>query len=700
IEIGCEEIPARMLPSGARDLARAVTEVLDRAGLTHGEPELLWGPRRLAVRLPQTQTATRPTETLVTGPPAAAAWDGEGQPTRAASGFAAKHGASPQQLLRHETERGVYAALRLEQPARPLGDVLSESFERAVAGLTFGKMMRWGDGEHTFVRPVHWLVALADREVLGLSLFGIAADRWTRGHRVLFPGPHAVPSANVWEDVLEGACVTADPQKRRERLSGSLQGEAQRRGGRLVEDAQLLDEVADILEWPAARAGSFEAAFVAELPEPVLRTCLKHHQKAFSVRDERGVLPAFAVGVNMPDDPQGHIQRGHEWVVSGRLHDALFFWNEDRKRALADRLEELDGILFQHELGTVAAKTRRLIGLVDRLGAERELAAELREALTRAARLSRCDLTTGLVGEFPELQGVVGSLLAHEEGSPNTVVAALRDFHAAEECSAVGDAARVSRLLRIADRLDTLVGCFAVGLVPSGSKDPFALRRAATTAVRLALEEPALDLLRVIDSALDTYRRDPDGRSVAERADEARPTLVTFLFERFSVIAERRIGARYDEIAAVRSRASRRMLPTDLMNRLQGMQGFRSSDDFLALAAASKRVRNILLQAAERGEPARIGEHGDQLTLAAERALGESIRSAGERVQAATSQGKYAASLAELARLRPTIDRFFDEVLVMDEDATVRRARLSLIAEFDQLANSIVDLSELVVERK
>lgn len=698
IEIGCEEIPARMLGPAAADLGQIVTGLLDRAALAHGEPRLYWTPRRFAVLVPGTQAATEAKRETLLGPPARAAWADKGEPSKAAQGFARKHGLAPEQLERVKTEKGEYAAAVVERAPLGVGQVLVAGFEAAVTRMSFPKTMRWGEGTASFVRPVHWLVALAGEEVIPLTLFGVAAGRATRGHRVLSPGSLEVSAAEGWVAVLEGAGLEPDPSRRREAVRAALEQAVRGRGGELVADEGLLEEVSDMVELPSARAGSFDEKFVAELPEEVLGTCLKHHQKAFTISREGRIQPAFAVAVNMPEDPEGHIRRGHEWVISGRLEDALFFWREDRKRPLAEREGELDGVVFQRELGSYGEKARRVATLAVSLGGRLEAGEEEISLLSRAARLCRCDLVTGLVGEFPELQGQVGGLLARADGEPEEVAAAIYDLY---RPAGAGDAlprTRLGRILGLADRLDTLAGGFLVGLVPSGSKDPFALRRGGTGVIRLGAALPEVDLAPALKEALVGYQQQPGADP--SRDDQALlESLTGFLLERFSALAAKE-GARYDEIAAVRSVARRAFRVEDLLQRLRSLRSFRESADFLALAGAAKRVRNILRQAAERGEQAEAGADPSALTAPAEKELSDALAKVREAVIGGGERRAYGEALAALARLRPVVDRFFDEVMVMDEDPRLRRARLGLLAAFDALALEIVDISELVVDEK
>ncbi len=700
IELGTEEIPARMLPAAAADLEALTLELLDRAGLPHGAARRYWTPRRLAVRVADVAGATPAREELLLGPPAAAAWDAAGRPTKALEGFARKTGRDAAGFARVETPKGIYAGATVTAGGDSLAAVLAAGFAPAVARMTFAKMMRWGDGSARFVRPVHWILALFGGEVVPLELFGIRSGRTSRGHRVLGPGPFEIPDAAAWEATLERHGVVADPVARRARLEQQLHALAGAQGGALAEDGGLLDESADIVEYPGAQLGRFEPHFVRDLPAEVLGSCLKTHQKGFCVRGTDGLLPLFAVAVNRPDDPEGHVRRGHEWVVSGRLEDALFFWNEDRRQPLAARAAKLEGIVFQRELGTYAAKTRRVAQLVRGLAGPAGLDAAGSAAAGRAAELSRCDLPTGLVGEFPELQGICGGLLARADGEPEAVARAIYDLYLPAAPDDPLPLTAEGRMLGLADRLDTLAGGFAAGLVPSGSSDPFALRRAGMGAIRLALAEPAIDLSDAVRGAVLGYRGGETGPDMTARADQTVATLVAFLLERFGVLAERD-GARYDEIAATTARVGATpgspFRPADLWRRLAALRAFRESEDFLALAAAAKRVRNILAQADERGDGYAAGDGEAALREPEEVRLAGSIGTAERELAAAAAAGDYERALAHVARLRPDVDLFFDRILVMDKDPVLRRARLSLLDRVARATHGVVDMAELVV---
>lgn len=697
IEIGCEEIPARMLPAAGAEFQTLIVLTLDEFGADSSTSKVFWTPRRLGLLVPGLKPRI-PRKTAVFGPSVSATWS-DGSLTPAGLGFLRKYGKQEEDLGQGSVGGTPRVFVNVGAAEISLSDYVCEELPKVVTELHFGKTMRWGDGEFRFVRPVHWVVALAGHEVIPVSLFGVAATRVTQGHRTLGPGPYEVSAAAAWESVLAAAGVTVDPEQRRETLRAALARAAAEHGGRPVEDPELLSESADMVEHPGALAGTFDARYVRDLPKEILETCLRHHQKAFLVVNDRGPLPVFAVAVNVKSDPEGHVRRGHEWVASGRLADALFFWNEDRKKPLADRVPALEGVVFQQDLGSYGAKTLRVRRLARRLAESAGLAAARRLELDRAAQLARADLVTGLVGEFPELQGVVGGLLARADGEPESAADAIYNLYTPGSPDGPLPEGEPALLLGAADRLDTLVGAFAVGLAPTGSKDPFGLRRAGAVLVRIARRLPWLDLAAASRLALDGFDGGESGPDLRGRAENVSPRLVEFLFERFAAVLPRWIpSVRYDEINAVRSFARDEFVAADLSARVNDMQSFRTSDDFYALALASKRVRNILAQARDRGETVRPGEGADELVLPEELALSGKLRDVAQGVEKCGKVKAYAAAYGLLASLRPTVDLFFDKVLVMDENPRIRRARLGLLAELHALTHGIVDMSEIVVE--
>lgn len=686
LEIGCEEIPARMIRGAAADLAARVAEILDGAGLAHG-PAVGWGgSRRLAVRVDAVPERQPDREEQVLGPPVKAAFAADGSPTPALLGFARKQGIDVALLAPVETERGAYAGFRRNVPGKPLDEVLQGAFPRAVEGMSFPKTMRWAEGKHRWVRPVHWLLALHGARPLSLALFGVQAEPASRGHRFLAAGPVPVPTVETYAGALEGARVVVETAERRERIEALLRAAADAEGGSVVEDAPLLDEVADLVEWPGVVVGRFDPGFL-ELPREILVTTLRHHQKAFSVTREGSLLPLFLSVANTDRDPKGHVRRGNEWVVGGRLTDARFFWEEDRARTLRARLPELERVQFHKEAGSYARKSERVAGiagtlaaLLDEEGIKIASAGEIREAVAFA----KADLVTSLVGEFPELQGIVGGLLLSAEGAGARVCTAV-----AEHYRPAGQGDRIPEtplgcLLSLADKLDTLHVLVRAGERPSGSKDPFGLRRAANAICRILLETRWPLSLRALWAS----------------AGEDAATW-TFLEERLALFFLDR-GFSQSEVRAVLQAnggaAALQAALSDLEARLQAVREQRESADLARMAELTKRIANIGPQAAKmiadwsgfRPTPGYLDP------VPASAALREEVRSASSEVAELARRGDYRALVARLGSLAGPVARFFDDVLVLDakdRDATHHRA--ALLHELRALLTSSFDLTQL-----
>jgi glycyl-tRNA synthetase beta chain len=684
LEIGCEEIPPRMIHPAARDFAARVLAILDRAGLVHGETTLWAGPRRLAVRVAEVASCQSDREELVLGPPASVAFAEDGGPTRAALGFAKKQGIEVARLERRTTDKGEYVGFVRSVAGRSVGAVLAAALAQAVEAMAFPKTMRWGEGTYRWVRPVHWLVALHGSEVLKLELFGVCAGNRSAGHRFLSQGPVEIGHPDAYLERLDGAHVVADPAERRRRLVAGLDRAAEELGGRLVEDAALLDEVVDLVEWPGTVAGRFDETYL-ELPRELLVTTLRHHQKCFSLQTESGeLMPAFIAVANTDRDPGSHIRRGNEWVIGGRLEDARFFWGEDRKRKLADRSPELAGVVFHAKAGTFADKAARIEALAEAIARRLKMPEDRLALCGRAARLAKNDLVTGTVGEFPELQGQVGGLLLRAEGEREDLAGAVYAHYqpaAAEDpIPATAEACVVS----LADKLDTTNQIILAGERPTGSKDPFGLRRAGNGIIRILLER---DWPLSIQDLHDLL-----GEESAASA---------FLRERLTAFFRER-GFTPNEIdAAIRPRISESELLTwplaDFAARLEALQAVRGREDFRDLVKLTERVDTIVVKNAEVVRTISAG---------AERSFAESEESAkrlddliGElapRMQAQSQAGGYEEIVQSLARFVEPVEQFFTDVLVIDEsnpNATIWR--YELLAKLRSLLTRYFDVREL-----
>ena len=677
LEIGCEEIPARMIAAGAEDLRARVVAVLDASGFPHG-PSLAWGgTRRLAVRVESVAGALPGKDEVVFGPPASVAFGGDGRPTPAGAGFAKKQGIDPSSLQKIETDKGVYAGFRRAVGERTLQQMLQAALPTSIAGMSFPKMMRWGTGAHRFVRPVQWVVALHGAAVVDLEVMGVTSGRGSDGHRFLAPGFVAIPDADRYVESLRAARVLVEPEARREAMLHALKSAAESLRGEVVKDDELLGEVVDLVEWPGVVAGRFDASFL-ELPAEILVTTLKHHQKSFSVRGKDGLLPAFLSVANTDRDPAGHVRRGNEWVVVGRLEDARFFWGEDRKRTLDARVDDLKRVTFHKKLGSYEDKTQRVTALAMTIAQKLGPTAGDAAIASEAARLAKADLVTGLVGEFPELQGIVGGLLLRAEGAPLALADAVTEHYKPAGADDSIPATAAGCVVAVADRLDTMMGLIAAGETPTGSRDPFGLRRAASGVFRILAERAwPLTIADLVGWA------GQDARFLAFQNDR----LNNWLLDR---------GFSGNEIAAVRRPkvspdAFEQWPIAEILKRLDIVGTLRGRSDFAKLVELTKRVDNILANAPAAATPAGYRESDARALALQERH--ETLR---PRILAASQSNDFRAVIDHLGGLVEPVAKFFDDVLVLDpEDPEATRWRCDLLAAIRATVTRDFDIREL-----
>jgi len=696
LEVGCEEIPAPMLPAALADLAARLLEALggpEGLGGTCESPAIYGGPRRLVAYISDIKAREEDREVMVSGPSVQAAFGPEGSPTKAAAGFAKAQGVAVDSLQRIRGEKGEVVAARKKIIGRDAASVLAEACPAILAAMRFPKMMKWGDQGFFFVRPVHWIAALLDDEVIPFSFVGVSSGRSTQGHRFLSPGPHAIPRAADYERVVSGAGkVLPRPEMRRSRIVEACDKAAAAAGWSVRRDPALLEELTFLTEHPSAVAGSFAAEHL-DLPEAVLVTAMRHHQKYFPVQGKDGRLAAgFAAVIDTESDRDGVIRRGHEWVLRARLHDAQFFWKEDRRRTLADRLADLARITFHESLGSVQARVERLQAMAELVGGNKEL--------RQAARLCKADLTTGMVGEFPELQGIMGGIYARAEGLPASVAEAIEQHYLPTSPEGPLPAAPLACDLAVLDKIDLLAGCFAVGLIPKGSADPHGLRRAAAGICRITAsraagsDSPPVSLAAWSGFAFELYRK--QGIAVAP---EARENLLQFVAQRMRFLLEEQ-GVRVDTARAVLSAGADNA--RDVWSRAEALSELRSAadeGDFLALAASAKRIRNILAQARDKGiHHDSAGVSPKLLRESEEKDLHGALDRVGSQVEKEIAKGTYKPALRAIASLRPQVDRFFDKVLVMAPEADLRANRLALLESLAALLRRVADFSEIVVE--
>ncbi len=703
IELGTEELPIGAVDTLARALAAAVHAGLSAHGFALGDARHYCTPRRLAAYLPAVAMQQADGETRVLGPALAAALDAEGNPTPALRGFAAKQGVDVAALTREATDKGERFVHVSKRVGQPLAVLLPEILAEAVKALPIAKPMRWGDHAWSFVRPLHWLVILHGDQVIDAELFGVRATRHSRGHRFMADKPVWITDADAWVEALRGAKVIADPGERRARIRGEVARVAAQLGGAARLDDALLDQIANLTEWPVAIGCSFDSAFLA-VPQEALISTMVANQKFVPLTDSGdGLLPRFIGVANIESRDETQIRHGYERVIRPRFADAKFFYDEDLKTPLAQHQQALAAVVDQPTLGSLWDKSLRVAELArviaGRVGADAAQAAN-------AASLAKCDLLTRMVGEFPELQGIMGRTYALAQGASPEVAHALDEVYQPRGAGDAIAASTLGRVLAVAERADTLAGLFAIGGRPSGAKDPYALRRAALGLARTLIEGGLqLDtrglLLEALDAIPETalaadLKPGKNGRPPAPDASARRAALAEEI-EHF--IVERLRGYYAEQgIAAGVFEAVLAVAPSNLVDfdrRLRALAEFTQRPECAALAAANKRVGNILRKQAEAGEAPTIALNPALLEAAAERALAEALVAARHAGSAALAQRDYAAALAVLAALDAPLARFFDAVMVVAEDPAVRGNRLALLAEIRRAFTAIADLARL-----
>jgi len=633
LEIGTEEIPHWMIPGALKQLAS-----MNLFGAT---PQVDATPRRLVVRASGLPERTPDEEQIIKGPPISAG-------DKAAGGFAKKQGVE----LSAMNKVGDYYELRKLVPGRAVRDILGETLAPTILGIQWPKTMYWVGGKTgpRFIRPIRWIVALLGDDMIPFELAGVKSGSVTRGHRKL--GASSIPvTFATYESELRKNFVILSADERRQKLVAEISALGAK------PDADLVETLTFITEYPTAIRGDFDSAYL-ELPAEVLTTVMRHHQKYFSVESAAGKLaPHFVAVMNTSGDPEGLVKRGNERVLKARFNDARFFWDVDQQKNLADRVEDLAKVTFQAKLGSYLEKTNRVVALVEELGGNAHA--------QRAALLAKCDLTTEMVKEFTDLQGVVGGLYARHQGEHEAVAKAISDHYLPLSMEGEIPSTHEGRILALADKLDTLRGCFAVGLVPTGSKDPFALRRAAQGVVKI-----------LVESKLD-YKLD----------DLAKGELREFLLDRIKYYFREIRGFKYDEVNAVMASGCGTL--ADVEARLTALAGVRPTQDFEPLAASFKRIQNILKQAAF--DPTVVLDP-QLLEAGAERDLYTDF----VRVRDMAKKETYPNALEHIASLRPRVDTFFDKVLVNAKDDNVRINRLTLLQNLLTEFSTIADFSEIV----
>jgi glycyl-tRNA synthetase beta chain len=709
LEIGCEEIPGRMIDAASLELRERVHKLLDRERLLPASAlTYLDTPRRLAVLAADIPAAQPDLIEQVTGPSVKVAFQ-EGQPTPAAHAFAKKAGVDVSQLQRTATSKGEYLTAKLTKNGRSAVEILSQALPKEIASIYWPKNMYWRKPNERFVRPVRWLVAMLDAEVIPLDFDGVSAGNQSRGHRILADGPISIPCAgsSYYIETLEKAKVLSREQREKQ-IRKTLDALTRTvTGARWREDKSLLDTVVNLTEWPSAILGAFDPEFL-ELPEEVLVTVMRDHQKYFAVEDSRGSLsPHFLAVLNTDGDPSGIIRHGHERVLRARFNDARFFWQTDQKHPLRERAAWLKSVTFQKDLGSYFEKVLRVQRVCSWLCETiRQGGIAVRPGVVhKAALLAKTDLTTELVKEFTELQGIVGGLYATvQELDPDmkadareAVAIAIYDQYKPESMEDSVPRTVEGAVLSITDKADSIAGMFALGLQPTGSKDPFALRRQANGIVRTIAEHKLpVSLSQLFQDARQAYRGSTAEAKFSPTVDSNAVRL--FLRERVEFYLREALGYPYDVVNAVLAADADDVM--DAAARVQAVKGVLHMPEFQAIAAACKRMRNILKQAKEAGvEPASKFESlpdsaDEEISLAAY------VETYAPQAEAHRQRKEYRAALSLLATARGPVDAFFDKVMVMVKDARVRANRLALLQTLLIEFSTIADFSEIVTEGK
>jgi glycyl-tRNA synthetase beta chain len=717
LEIGCEEIPARMIEAASAELRERVGALLTRERLAGGEILTFETPRRLAVMAGGIASSQADVVEQITGPSVNVAYK-DGQPTPAAHGFAKKAGVDVTQLETISTPKGDCIAAKVTKKGRSAAEILAESLPREIAAIYWPKSMYWRKPAERFVRPVRWLVAMLDGEAIPLEFDGVRAARTSRGHRILAAGDVSISSAGMaYVDALRAAKVLGRAE-REQQIRKALDAATRTiPGARWREDKALLETVVNLTEFPSAILGSFDPQFLA-LPEEVLVTVMRDHQKYFAIEDPNGkLLSHFLTVLNTASDPEGLIRHGNERVLRARFNDARFFWETDQKKSLLERHEALRHVTFQKDLGTYFEKTQRVQRLCSWLSEilKRNGIAVRPGVIHKAACLAKADLTTELVKEFTELQGIVGGLYARvqqldpslPEATRLAIADAVYDHYKPESTDDAVPRSMEGAVLSIGDKADTIAGMFALGLVPSGSKDPFALRRQANAIVKVIAEKKLpLRLGDVMHDARLGYRgSDAERKFVGD--EEFADSIRAFFRERLEFYLRDVCGYEYDVVKAVLGADSEDVV--DAVKRADGLTKARKSrrEDFDAVCVSFKRIKNILRQAAEKGMPipsgAPEGPGGWLLgnMVPAEQSLYMSgAVGVWAQYEVWRQEGNYAAALSHVASLRPMLDRFFDEVMVMVDDERIRANRLGILNKIYAGFSTIADFSEIVTEGK
>ena len=681
IELGTEELPPKSLKSLSQDFADLVQSALNTRGLAPAGVEVFATPRRLAMLLRDVPTQQADQSIEKRGPALQAAFDKAGNASKAAQGFAKSCGVTVDQLSRRETSKGSWLFFEKTEPGLSLAAILPNLVDDALAKLPIAKRMRWGTRSDEFVRPVKWLLMMIGSELVDGEIFGVRSAAVSYGHRFHAPGKIAITRAGDYEKTLcSKGLVVASFERRKTTIRSLIVKSAAKLGGHVKIEESLLDEVTALVEYPVAICGEFDAEFL-KLPPEVLVMTMQDNQKYFAVFDQKQtLLPYFITISNIDSKKPEVVATGNERVIRPRFSDARFFYQQDLKQPLSNLRPRLDTVVFQEQLGSVGDKSERIARLASYIAGRLDADTD---QVKRAAQLCKCDLMTEMVGEFPKLQGVMGRYYAGHDKEPKRVGEAIEQHYWPRYAGDNLPQSNISQCLALADRLDSLTGIFAIGQKPTGVKDPFALRRAALAVVRILIEKSLpLDLAELCHEASEGLAEKID-------ADGIEAEVIDYIFDRLrAYYAEQ--GIRFDIVDAVACDQ-----PTELWDcdrRIQALSQFQNNDAALVLAAANKRISNILKKT--KLDPG-VKVIVERFELKAEKQLYEQLVKLQARVEPLFTKGKYLQGLNELAKLRPAVDQFFDEVMVMVDDEIIKNNRLALLAQMSGCFRRVADFSRI-----
>jgi glycyl-tRNA synthetase beta chain len=701
LEIGCEEIPAGMIPKAAEELKVILVKYFATLALSESPQVRTYGaPRRLVAEA--SGLLRRQTDVVreVTGPPKTVAYDSSGNPTRAAESFATKQGVGLHELYLATTPKGEYVAARQTISGRPAIALLAEVLPNAIQEIPWPRSMYWGSSSDVrFIRPIRWIVALLGGRVIPFELGGVRAGNRSQGHRFLASGMVAAKGLKDLEQSLKKSYVILRPEERRKRIENEIAALMKKRGLKVHADPDLLEKVTYLNEYPSVILGDYAPQFLA-LPQEILITVMRDHQKYFAVeKRDGGLAPHFLAVINMARDRRGEVRRGHERVLRARFADARFFWDSDQKCRLADNLPKLAQVTYESRLGSYAAKVERMKLLAAwQAGSWKEAGVPGADsaAAPHAAELAKCDLVTEMVREFTELQGIVGGLYARAQGEPKEIAEAIYDHYRPAGLDDAVPRNVTGCAVALADKLDALVGCFAVGLVPSGSSDPYGLRRAALGVVKIILDTKLpVSLPTALHTAAGILALNPPKIDVPAKTQSQ---VREFIVERAKFVFRERLGFAYDEVNAVLAASSDDLV--DAQKRLETLKAIRKTKNFEPLAVAFKRIRKILEKAGPEKSWKLDAVHPERFTLDAEGLLHKESERVAREAATHKHKGHYREALMAIAALRPAVDRFFDEVMVMVDEEDIRRNRLTLLLQLLKEFSTIADFSEIVTEEK